>query len=241
MAKVNQAAERLAECTFKPRVNGDGSTRKTAASAPNAGARKLGAARFDHLHQQATRQQQESRGPTIEERELAECTFKPQTNDYHPKEVPPPPGYEQAVSRMRRVLDEKEQAEAEALEAARKRAALASKPPAPFNFQTDRRADRRHPLLYMDINLGPGRTGRIGLHGDDDPRALAANFARAYQLDGAMQAKLEGLIDKYLREVVPEIANEQGGGAPSTSASPEREPPALLTPGQENETPLPAA
>ena len=91
----------------------------------------------------------------------------------------------------------------------------------------------------MDINLGPGRTGRIGLHGDDDPRELAANFARTYQLDDAMQAKLEGLIDKYLKEVVPEMANEQQGVTPS---SPERDrgtPP--FTPGQENQTPRPAA
>ena len=33
----------------------------------------------------------------------------------------------------------------------------------------------------MDVNLGPGRTGRIGLHQDDDAALLAANFARAYQ------------------------------------------------------------
>ena len=43
--------------------------------------------------------------------------------------------------------------------------------PRPFSFQTDRRQERKQPLLYMDVNLGPGRTGRIGLHGDDDPQS----------------------------------------------------------------------
>ena len=63
----------------------------------------------------------------------------------------------------------------------------------------------------MDVNLGPGKTGRIGLHGDDDPAALAANFARAYGLDAAMQTKLEGLIERYLREVVPGLATARNG------------------------------
>ena len=103
-------------------------------------------------------------------------------------------------------------------------------PPQPFALHTDRRAERRHPLLYMDINLGHGKSGRIGLHGDDDPNALAANFARAYQLDDAMQTKLAGLIETYLREVVPDIGNEQpemGTAAPSTPA--ESAAPALPT------------
>ena len=58
----------------------------------------------------------------------------------------------------------------------------------------------------MDVNLGPGRTGRIGLHQGDDPTELAANFARTYQLDGEMQARLQKLIVKYMDGVVPELA-----------------------------------
>lgn len=49
----------------------------------------------------------------------------------------------------------------------------------PFKLQTEHRAsiERKQPLLFMDVNLGPGRTGRIGLHKGDDPAELAASFA----------------------------------------------------------------
>jgi len=48
----------------------------------------------------------------------------------------------------------------------KKKAALmaSARPPKPFTFLTERRAERKAPLLYMDVNLGPGKTGRIGLH-----------------------------------------------------------------------------
>lgn len=84
--------------------------------------------------------------------------------------------------------------------------AFAMKPPKPFSFETAKRAERKTPLLYMDVNLGPGRTGRIGLHQGDDPVQLAANFARAYQLDATMRNRLQQLIERYMTEVVPELA-----------------------------------
>ena len=208
----------MAECSFAPKVNSKTSVNAHEASS-NPGARKMGGKRFEHLHEQAVKQQTKAAPPTTDEKELAECTFKPVLNDYRKSNAAMPPGYEHVVQRMRRAQNERVQAEADALAEARRRAALAGKPAQPFTFQTDKRSERRHPLLYMDINLGPGKTGRIGLHGDDDPDALAANFARAYGLDGAMQNKLAGLIERYLVEVVPDIINEQGaagaeGGAP---------------------------
>ena len=36
-----------------------------------------------------------------------------------------------------------------------------------------------------------GKTGRIGLHEDDDPRQLARSFARTYQLDAMMRERLQ--------------------------------------------------
>ena len=73
----------------------------------------------------------------------------------------------------------------------------------------------------MDVNLGPGRTGRIGLHQGDDPAELAANFARTYQLDGEMQARLQKLIVKYMEGVVPDFA---AGGEAAPQRSPGRTP-----------------
>ena len=207
-----------------------------------SGAASSSSSAFHHLYEDHTRRMEKGSGNvlTTAEREVAECTFKPtlETGKYRPRrEVSSaresalrPPGYTQAVQRLRRVGEEKEQADEEAEREARRRAANAGKPPKPFNLQTEARGERRHPLLYMDVNLGPGRTGRIGLHGDDDPPSLAANFARAYGLDAAMQLKLEGLIERYLKEVVPDLASARGEG--EEGATP------MATPGDALRSPL---
>ena len=57
--------------------------------------------------------------------------------------------------------------------------------------------------------MGPGRTGRIGLHDDDDPVELASSFSRTYQLDAGMEAKLALLIQQYLTEIVPDLAADR--------------------------------
>jgi len=134
-----------------------------------------------------------------------------------------PPGYQQAVGRMRRAHEEKETRDAEEQSIASARAAstcaAGSTSVRPFSFQTDKRQERKQPLLYMDVNLGPGRTGRIGLHQDDDAALLAANFARAYQLDGAMRDRLQQLIEKYMAEVLPDLASQAGTDLPRPDRS----------------------
>lgn len=130
------------------------------------------------------------------------CRYTP------PREGKKASGYDRAVKRLQYAAEEKERRQAEAEAEAAKKAALAfaMKPPKPFTFQTAKRAERRTPLLYMDVNLGPGKTGRIGLHQDDDPVQLAGNFARAYQLDATMRDRLQQLIERYMAEIVPGLA-----------------------------------
>lgn len=60
----------------------------------------------------------------------------------------------------------------------------------------------------MDVNLGPGRTGRIGIHEGDDPKMLAKNFAASYHLDEFLTKRLEELI----RENVTSNPALQGNG-----------------------------
>jgi hypothetical protein len=127
---------------------------------------------------------------------------------------------------MRKAKEEQARREAEDEAALAKKAAAAanSKEPQPFSFATGRRGERKkQPLLYMDVNLAPGKTGRIGLHEGDDPERLAANFARAYQLDGPMRARLQQLIEQYMAEVVPGLAAasaDEAAGSPSGARSP---------------------
>merc|ERR1711879_56121 len=68
--------------------------------------------------------------------------------------------------------------------------------PSPFScYFKDRPSTTRGPiLLYMDVNTGHGRTGRIGVHEGDDLHTLAKNFAIAFQLDAQMECRLEEML-----------------------------------------------
>ena len=40
--------------------------------------------------------------------------------------------------------------------------------------------------MYVDVNITPTKTGRIGIYEGDDVRELAKNFQRTFQLNSAM-------------------------------------------------------
>ena len=73
------------------------------------------------------------------------------------------------------------------------------KGPAPFRFD-EWSAKKKTPLLYMDVNLGFGKSGRIGIHDGDDPRALAVGFGRTYQLEPSRIGKLTDLILHHMQD-----------------------------------------
>jgi len=213
-----------------------GARRSSQGSSVEAGERL-----YSHAQQKAMAE--EATLSTLDIEVAEQCSFKPQlaaslrsynasNNPHSPRKGGAhslkPPGYQQAVGRMRRAQEEKEAREAEEQSIASARAASTSAAGStsvrPFSFQTDKRQERKQPLLYMDVNLGPGRTGRIGLHQDDDAGLLAANFARAYQLDGAMRDRLQQLIEKYMAEVLPDLASQAGTDLPrSDRSSPARQ------------------
>ena len=45
-------------------------------------------------------------------------------------------------------------------------------------------------LLYVDVNVTPTKTGRIGVHEGDDLRVLAGNFCKTFSLNKAMHGAL---------------------------------------------------
>lgn len=213
LERMRAAVAELEACTFNPSVQ-----KSSRHAGANEGAAEMGERRFEYLHAHAMEAKAPSALPT-EEREIAKCTFQPQLQaKYKPAAMhKPPSGYVAAVERMRKSLEDKEARELEDAAAAARRAAAAKGPPKPFSFQTDvRRGERKTPLLYMDVNLGPGRTGRIGLHHGDDPEQLASNFARTYQLDATMRGRLQALIEKYMAEVLPDLAAQQEETRPSS-------------------------
>merc|ERR1712176_69940 len=71
----------------------------------------------------------------------------------------------------------------------------------PFScYFKDRTGLREPPLMYVDVNVGRGRTGRIGVHEGDDLRVLSRNFARAFQLDRETARKLEDMLYQAYEE-----------------------------------------
>lgn len=48
----------------------------------------------------------------------------------------------------------------------------------------------KQPLLYVDVNLGPGKSERIVVYDGDTAESLAEKFANSHGLDYNMKGKL---------------------------------------------------
>jgi len=49
---------------------------------------------------------------------------------------------------------------------------------------------QKQPLLYVDVNLGPGKSERIIVYDGDTADSLAEKFAQSHGLDASMKGKL---------------------------------------------------
>jgi hypothetical protein len=201
--------EELAECTFKPKII-------TQAPANRQYSFKDPASMLGYLTNQA--KERELKLQKMKEKEekekLEACTFRPQIemSQKHRLYTPPAkaagsvPGYEQAVSRMLKAKTERNHKPESFEDSLRIQEPLADSPSKtkvqPFSFELDRRK-RSRPLLFLDVNLGPGKTGRIGIHEGDEPSVLAKNFAQAYKLDPVMTGRLEELLEAHMMNLIP--------------------------------------
>ena len=61
----------------------------------------------------------------------------------------------------------------------------------PFSCAFRERNTRPQLLVYVDVKVAPGRTGRIGVHEGDDLAKLSRNFAKTFQLDKSAEERLE--------------------------------------------------
>jgi hypothetical protein len=57
------------------------------------------------------------------------------------------------------------------------------------------RSSAKQPLLYVDVNLGPGKSERIIVFDGDTAESLAEKFAITHGLDSNMKGKLAQLLD----------------------------------------------
>lgn len=54
--------------------------------------------------------------------------------------------------------------------------------------------------MYVDVNVGRGRTGRIGVREGDDLQVLSSNFAKVFQLDSETVLKLEEMLQQAIHQ-----------------------------------------
>jgi len=180
---------------------------------PPAAAAETAATRCNLLYQQAVfasreSAQLESEIRRLREREaMRECTFRPKLlprRGVSPR-APQPRNFDLAVSRLRSGQRQREE-----LHEALRRI------PAGENYERLRRLgtqpfscyfrdrplpnQRGPPLYYVDVDVGKGRTGRIGVHEGDDLRAKAKSFARAFQLDRQATLRLQELLHEAYDE-----------------------------------------
>ena len=127
---------------------------------------------------------------TLEEKELENCTFHPkinvtsmrrQENESMAANTTHPKGYYEMINRMRKVNEEKraieERMQKKAIGENYDKAKLMNiKPP---SFVAGERIKKKL-IMYIDVNITPIRTGRIGIYEGDDVRELAKNFKKTF-------------------------------------------------------------
>ena len=55
---------------------------------------------------------------------------------------------------------------------------MQAKPPS--FLEKDKKSSKKKLLMYVDVNITPTKTGRIGIYEGDDIREVAKNFAKAF-------------------------------------------------------------
>lgn len=59
------------------------------------------------------------------------------------------------------------------------------------------------PILYIDVNLAPGRPSeRLAVFQGDTPGGLADRFSRRHELDWGMRQRLEKMLEARMQEVM---------------------------------------
>lgn len=138
-----------------------------------------------------------------EEQELAECTFKPKINSINCKalaESSKPSNFEKEIGRMRFAYYERmeQKNKIDRIPLGEKYEQLRALPQNPPKCATNYIIRCEEPFLYLDVNTGTGRSGRIGLKPDDDPYEKAREFAVAFQVNEEMEAGLAALLAEQI-------------------------------------------
>lgn len=137
-----------------------------------------------------------------EEIDLRECTFKPRIlKESRQIEWDKPRGFEKSVKLMRRGQMEKLlKADREKISIGENYERLKNLGSCPPSFLT-REKDHREIIMYVDVNLGMGKKGKVALRAGDDPKVVAENFCKIYQLGKDYEITLEEELKDQLKDI----------------------------------------
>lgn len=108
---------------------------------------------------------------------------------------PPPKGYIENIVRLRKANEyKKKMNEVRATQGMPKNYTGQMTKPKPFNLETNSKKKKGPPGVIIEVTIAPGKTGVLGIHKDDDPRELASNFAKIYNLSGESEDMLFDII-----------------------------------------------
>lgn len=196
--------------TFTPRIN----KKKGRSSSFYPNDEDYEQIKEDLEYKQSIRQKvQEEVKRRKEEAELSECTFKPKISNLNPKtfeEPSRPSNFEKEIGRMRYAYYEKmkRKQKIEKVPVGENYEYIKSLPINPPKCATNYIIRTEEPFVFLDVNVGGGKSGRIGLKPDDDPYLKAREFAVAFQLNQEMETGLAALLCEQLEVYWEEHAIE---------------------------------
>jgi len=140
--------------------------------------------------------------------ELSHCTFEPRLNhEYEESSMRGqdfyegvPKGFKRVVERLNKGVHKNKTLQT-ALSKIPRGENYEKNKNAPFTPPTQLsrpKIQRKEVLVYVDVSIGHGRTGRIGIHKGDSAKMLAQHFARTYSLNSNMRESLEKLLQSYI-------------------------------------------
>lgn len=136
------------------------------------------------------------------EKELEHCTFAPKiTKEIIKKVSDKPRGFDEFIKKSRKVIKEKIEQKAKESrpfgENYKKNRFLKSEPPSFL----DRQKEAKNILIYIDVNVAPGKKGKIALREGDSADQLAENFCKVYGLGKDYQEHLEEALALQINEL----------------------------------------
>ncbi|KAL4467521.1 hypothetical protein ABPG72_004589 [Tetrahymena utriculariae] len=206
----------LKQCTFHPQTNHNSINASRAHSkSPNRSQSQKsfdtenGDRVFERLYSQRSilpdKNEIEQRRRQLEEQkeqeQLRQCTFQPQLTTYSPSNRSKSPnGFDRTVGRLR-LGHQKHVEYQQKLEHKPAGEGYEQKQKQKFNppEMIGRNDAKYKPFIVLDINVRPGKNGRIGICEGDNPVTLAKNFSKAYDLDQDMEETVLEIIQQQIQ------------------------------------------